>query len=301
MDNPRLHRFAAVLACCTLFLVVAGGLVTSNDAGLSVPDWPLSYGKLMPRMEGGIFYEHGHRMVASAVGFLTIILAAWLWRAERRVWLKRLGLAALAAVVVQGVLGGLTVIFLLPKPVSIAHACLAELFFSLTAAIALFTSAEWNRGPVPVDDAGSPSLRVLAVTAAATVLMQVALGAAARHQALNIVPHVAGGLLVTAMVLWTALRVLVRHSRHAPLRRSALLLLSLTCVQVFLGIAAYMSRIVTADAPQPMPVMIAFTVLHVAVGALTLAAGVLLAIQVFRHVRPPAARAVPVGGVTVVS
>src|SRR5262252_10320442 len=93
--NGRVHGFAVFTACCTFFLLIAGALVTSNDAGLSVPDWPLSYGKLMPRMEGGIFYEHGHRMVASAVGFLTIILAAWLWRAERRVWLKRLGLVAL--------------------------------------------------------------------------------------------------------------------------------------------------------------------------------------------------------------
>ncbi|HWB97467.1 MAG TPA: COX15/CtaA family protein [Bryobacteraceae bacterium] len=300
MDNIRLHRFAVVLAFCTLFLVVAGGLVTSNDAGLSVPDWPLSYGKVMPVMEGGIFYEHGHRMVATTVGFLTIVLTVWLWRAERRTWLKRLGLAALGAVVAQGVLGGLTVIFLLPKPVSIAHACLAELFFSTTVAIALFTSPAWRKGPLPVDDGGGPSLHLLAVGTAAVVLTQVALGAAARHQALHIIPHIAGALAVTVMVLWVTLRVLVRHMGHAPLRRSALTLLSLACCQVFLGIAAYMSRIATADAPQPMPVMVGFTVAHVAVGALTMAASVILAIQVFRHVRP-ATGDLAVGGVTVTS
>ncbi|HZT33836.1 MAG TPA: COX15/CtaA family protein [Bryobacteraceae bacterium] len=300
MENLRLHRFSVVLAFCTLILVVAGGLVTSNDAGLSVPDWPLSYGKLMPKMEGGIFYEHGHRMVATTVGFLTIILAVWLWRGERRAWLRWLGVAALGAVVAQGVLGGLTVLFLLPKPVSIAHACLAELFFSTTAAIALFTSAGWRKGPLPVDDAGTPGLRLLAVAAAAVTLAQVALGAAARHQALNIIPHVCGALAVTGMVLWVTLRVLVGHPRHAPLRRAALFLLSLACFQVFLGIAAYMSRVATADAPQPMPVMVGFTVAHVAVGALTMAASVLLAIQVFRHVRRPA-RELAVGGVTVTS
>ena len=125
MPNRWLHRYAILVAACTLLLVVAGGLVTSNDAGLSVPDWPLSYGKLMPPMEGGIFYEHGHRMVATTVGLLTIVLAVWLWRAERRRWLRNLGLIALAAVIAQGVLGGLTVLFLLPKPVSIAHAAMS--------------------------------------------------------------------------------------------------------------------------------------------------------------------------------
>ena len=89
MENAGLHRYTIVLAVCTLLLVVAGASVTSNDAGLSVPDWPLSYGRLMPPMTGGIFYEHGHRMVATTVGFLTIVLAVWLWRVERRAWMKR--------------------------------------------------------------------------------------------------------------------------------------------------------------------------------------------------------------------
>src|SRR5271165_7031369 len=105
--NKALHRFAILLAFWTLLLVVAGGLVTSNDAGLSVPDWPLSYGKLMPKMDGGIFFEHGHRMVATTVGLLTIILAVWLWRVEKRPWMRRLGWAALAAVIAQGLLGGM--------------------------------------------------------------------------------------------------------------------------------------------------------------------------------------------------
>src|SRR6202050_1386780 len=126
--NRPLHRFALLLAFWTLLLIIAGGLVTSNDAGLSVPDWPLSYGKLMPPMEGNIFYEHGHRMVATTVGLLTIGMVIALLRAEPRRWLRNLGWIALGAVVVQGVLGGMTVIFLLPKPVSIGHACLAQLF-----------------------------------------------------------------------------------------------------------------------------------------------------------------------------
>src|SRR5690349_22792780 len=104
MGTPWLHRYAVALAVCTLFLVIAGASVTSNEAGLSVPDWPLSYGKVMPEMEGGIFFEHGHRMVASTVGFLTIILAFWLWRADPRAWMRRLRFAALGAVIFQGIL-----------------------------------------------------------------------------------------------------------------------------------------------------------------------------------------------------
>jgi cytochrome c oxidase assembly protein subunit 15 len=285
--NSWLHRYTVAVAICTLFLVVAGGLVTSNDAGLSVPDWPLSYGKLMPKMEGGIFFEHGHRMVATTVGFLTIILAVWLWRREPRRWMRRLGFIALAAVIAQGLLGGMTVIFMLPKPVSISHACLAQLFFSTTVLIALFTSAEWRRELPMVEDPGSPSLHALATAVPLCVLAQLALGAAARHKALGVLPHIVGAAIVTGMILWMVVRVLVRHSSHAPLRRSALILLSIATSQIFLGIAAYMSRIATADAVQPMAVMVGFTVAHVAVGALTMAASVVMAVQVFRHVRRP--------------
>lgn len=295
MKNAWLHRYAVLWSFCTLFLVVAGGLVTSNDAGLSVPDWPLSYGRLMPPMEGNIFYEHGHRMVATTVGLLTIIMAVWLWRAETRRWMRNLGWIALLAVITQGVLGGLTVIFLLPKPVSIGHACLAQLFFSTTVAMAVLTSENWKRGPRPVDDSGSPSVHWLALAAPAGVFAQIALGAAARHQAFGILPHVIGAVGATGLVLWLAVRVFVQHPEHDVLRRWALALLAITFVQVFLGIGAYMSRLATSDAPQPMPVMVSFTVAHVATGALTLAASVVLAIQIFRNVRRPLAHAQPEG------
>jgi cytochrome c oxidase assembly protein subunit 15 len=286
MVNKRLHRYAVFVAFCTLLLVVAGGLVTSNGAGLSVPDWPLSYGKLMPVMQGGVFYEHGHRMVATAVGILTIILAIWLWEAEPRRWLRNLGWAALGAVILQGVLGGLTVLFRLPKPVSIAHACLAEVFFSTTVAIALFTSSSWAEKPHLVADSGRPATRTLALAVPVILLGQVALGAAERHQALGIVPHIAGAMVASGVVLVTGIAVLTRFGSHTALRRAAIALIAITFLQVFLGIAAYMSRIITSGAARPMPVMIFWTVLHVATGALTLAAGVVLAIQVLRHVRP---------------
>jgi heme a synthase len=289
MHNVWLHRYAVVVAICTLFLVVAGGLVTSNDAGLSVPDWPLAYGRLIPKLEGGIVFEYGHRVAASTVGILTVILAIWLWRAEPRRWMRRLGFIALGGVVAQGLLGGLTVIFLQPKPVSIFHACLAQLFFSTTVLIALFTSAGWDQQQPVVDDSGSPPLRLLAGAVPLCVLAQLALGAAARHKALGVLPHVVGAAIVTGMILW----IVVRSLAHAPLRGSALVLLVIAISQVFLGIAAYMSRIATIDAVQPMSVMVGFTVAHVAVGALTLAASFVMAAYVFQWGRPRGLRSTP--------
>ncbi len=298
--SPWLHRYAIVVAAATLFLLIAGGLVTSNEAGLSVPDWPLSYGKVMPEMTGGIFYEHGHRMVASTVGFLTIILAIWIWRADDRPWMKRLGFAALAAVVVQGVLGGMTVLFLLPKPVSISHACLAQLFFSTTVAIALFTSREWRGGPLP-DGRGSQSdgrgsetgpepgaegLLWMAIAVPAVLFVQIALGAAYRHKAIDLVPHILGGVAAAGAVLSAAYHAITRHASHAPLRRATLTMVAVTMAQVFLGIGAYMTRVATAGAPQPMPSMVMLTVAHVAMGGLTLASGVVFGLQAARHVRP---------------
>lgn len=291
MTNVWLHRYAIFLATCTLFLVVAGASVTSNEAGLSVPDWPLSYGKLMPEMEGGIFYEHGHRLVASAVGFLTIILAIWLWRADERAWVRKLGFVALAAVIVQGILGGMTVIFLLPKAVSISHACLAQLFFSAICAIALFTSPGWRRGADVIDDTPGYSLRTLSVLVSVSVLVQLALGAAYRHKLLDLIPHVAGAMFVTGLTLFAVVNILLHCPRQEAIRRAGLALLIITLFQVFLGVAAYMSRVATAEAPQPMPAMVWFTVLHVAVGALTMASSVILTIQVLRNVRRPAAEA----------
>lgn len=297
MPSSWLHRYANGVVACTLFLVVAGALVTSHDAGLSVPDWPLSYGKLMPEMEGGVFWEHGHRMVATTVGFLTILLAVFIARVDNRRWMRHLGFAALGAVIFQGLLGGMTVIFLLPKPVSISHACLAQLFFTTTWTIALFTSPGWKRGGPTVDD---PGLHALAVAAPVAVFIQLALGAAARHQALGVIWHVIWAVAATGMVTLLVVRVLIRHSGHLTLRRSALGLLSTLLAQVFLGIAAYMSRIATTDAVQPMQVMVVFTVAHVAVGAVTLAKSVALSIQIFRYVRRPLAE-IEAAGVTVAS
>lgn len=254
------------------------------EAGLSVPDWPLSYGKVMPPMEGGVFYEHGHRMVASGVGFLTVVLAIWLQAAERRAWMKRLGWAALAAVIAQGVLGGLTVLYLLPKAISISHACLAQLFFSTTVLMALFTSPAWREEMPVADDAGWPSLRTLGWLTPLAVLGQIALGAAFRHKALGFVPHLAGSLLVAALIFYFALVVITEYGQLKLAGRFARVLLWITGAQMLLGIVAYLTRLTLAGA-QPASVMVGFTVAHVATGALTLAFTLSLGVLVLRGVR----------------
>src|SRR5207249_3108703 len=181
------HRFGKVVVGCTVLLLAAGSLVTSPDSGLSVPGWPTSYGWSMftfppSRWGGGILYEHGRRLIASTVGFLTIVLAAWLWVQDPRRWMKRLGFTALGAVIAQGVLGGLTVLFFLPAAVSTAHAGLAEIFFCMTVAIALFTSPAWIREhdarAVEIDDA---RLRSLATATTILIYTQILIGAAMRH------------------------------------------------------------------------------------------------------------------------
>lgn len=285
-DRPtrNVHRFAIVTACCTLFLLIAGALVTSNDAGLSVPDWPTSYGGFFPPMVGGIFYEHGHRMVAAFVGMLSIVLAVWLWRVEQRLWLRWLGVAAVGAVVAQGILGGITVWFYLPPAVSSAHAALAQLFFCAILSIALFTSAWWQGSQALAVDSRSPSLHSLAAATAAAVFVQLILGAAFRHKGFGIIPHVAWAAVVTVMITILGRVLRRRFVGVRLLRQASLWLHSLLGVQILLGGAAWWSRVYAADFPQPIPVMITFTVIHTVMGALVLASTVLFTIVCHRVV-----------------
>ena len=263
-----LHRFSQFLVACTVVLILAGSLVTSHDAGLSVPDWPTSYGWSMftfpPSMwVANILYEHGHRLIASAVGFLTIVLAAWLWIAEPRRWVRWLGVAALGAVIAQGLLGGLTVLFFLPPAVSTAHAGLAEIFFCLTVAIALFTSPGWTGDAAAVDDA---TLRRLATATTILIYSQILIGATMRHTGAGlaipdfplmfggVIPdhwdakiavhftHRAGALVVTLGILATAVHIRSRHRGDRALTSPALLLALLVAVQVTLGALTVLSR-----------------------------------------------------------
>jgi cytochrome c oxidase assembly protein subunit 15 len=292
-----LHKFATFVVGCTVVLVLAGSLVTSTGSGLSVPDWPTSYGWNMftfppSKWVGGIFYEHGHRLIASTVGFLTIILAAWLWIADPRRWMKRLGLTALGAVILQGALGGLTVLFFLPDAISTAHAGLAEIFFCLTAAIALFTSRSWIDGQGRVDDS---RLRGLTTATTALVYVQILIGAVMRHTEAGlaipdfplmfggIVPdhwdgkiaihftHRVGALVVLMSIAAAAWHTWRHHAGNRTLMRPAAILSVLVVVQITLGASTVLSgRHVWINS------------LHVVCGALVLATSLVLTLRSWR-------------------
>ena len=297
-----LRGFTKLVAAATLFLIFAGAMVTSTGSGLAVPDWPLSYGMLMPPMVAGIFYEHGHRMIASTVGFLTIIQAVWLQRREPKRFVRVLGWWSLAAVVVQGLLGGLTVILLLPKAVSISHAALAEIFFCLNVSIAFFTSA-WFHRIRNVRDAEAPA--ALATFLAVAAFVQIFLGALMRHLGAGLaipdfplafgrlIPpietaevaanfaHRVGAVVVTALVIALAVRVF--RSGSKTLRLPVMGLCAIVAVQIYLGarvvwdasanVAVYHS-LAGEEAIRHATV----TSFHVMTGAATLALAVLVAL-----------------------
>ena len=309
-----LHRFATFVAACTVVLILAGSLVTSHDAGLSVPDWPTSYGWNMftfpPSMwVANILYEHGHRLIASTVGFLTIILAVWLWLADARGWLRWFGVAALVAVIAQGILGGITVLFFLPAAVSTAHAGLAEIFFCMTVAIALFTSPRWRAGygarevngtskEAPYEDVrgvDDARLRRMATAAIVLVYSQILIGATMRHTGAglaipdfpwmfgHLVPdhwspaiavhfaHRAGALVVTCAILAASACVWSHHRGRRELTRPAALLPVLVAIQVTLGAFTVLS--------QRNPWINSF---HVVCGALVLTTSLVLTLRSWR-------------------
>jgi heme a synthase len=283
--NQTLHKFAVFTACATFLLLIAGALVTSNDAGLSVPTWPLAWGSMTPPMVGGIVYEWSHRVIAASVGFLTIILAAWLWMAEKRFWMRWLGLAALGGVIAQGILGGLTVRMFQPPAVSAAHATLAQLFFSTVVAIAFFTSPWWQ-GEIPeLEDAATPRLRSLTIWTIAAVFFQLILGAAFRHKGFGIIPHLIGAAVVTMLVFMTAGALKRRFSNVLPLRKCARFLHILIGVQLLLGAGAWWSRVYAARFPQPITIMVTLTVVHTVTGALLLATTLITALVTYRMLR----------------
>ena len=278
------HRIAVILAWATFPLLFIGGLVTSKGVGLAVPDWPTTFGYNMflypwSKMVGGIFYEHSHRLVASFVGLLTIALALTFWLREQRRWLRWVGLAALALVIVQGVLGGLRVV-LLEQTLAIVHAATAQMFFALTIGLVIFTSAGWQGAAVaPISDGGR--LRRLCAVTTGLIYLQIVFGAVLRHSGERLDAHLVVGALVALHVLLVALRVSRHHAGVAQLTRPSLALALLLVLQLVLGGASYIAKF----AP-PWPVssdwIVFLTTTHLAVGALMLAASVALTLRSIR-------------------
>ncbi|HLI82060.1 MAG TPA: COX15/CtaA family protein [Candidatus Binataceae bacterium] len=296
MSSRRaLHRFALLLASATFILIFVGGLVKSTGSELSVPDWPLAFGKLIPSLKGGVLFEYSHRVVAGVVSILTFGLMLWAILREPRRWVRVLAIAAFALVIAQAILGGITVLFLIPLPIAMAHTATANAFFCVVVALAIFTSP-WFIDTEPRKE--SPVLLPLAQLSAITtgiIYLQILIGALMRHLgaglaipdfptsfgqavpplwneyiAINFI-HRCGAVVVTCFVTWTVVRVLRNHRDEPSLRRPALGLIVLLTAQICLGAITVWSR--RAVLP---------TTSHVAIGAAVLVTSLTITIRSWR-------------------
>jgi len=277
----------------TLLLIVAGSLVTSQDYGLAVPDWPKSYGMWFPPMIGGVFYEHGHRMIAGSVGILTVIMTMWLWMKEPRKWVRILGTIALLSVIAQAVLGGITVLYFLPTWVSTLHATLAQTFFCIVVSLAVFTSRWWKEPLVGTERTGNPTSRFAATTG--LIYLQLIAGSWMRHSKAalaipdfplafgKIIPplnspevaihfaHRLGALMILIFVAGNLRAVFKSYKAQPKILHPSILLMLLVLVQITLG--AYTVWTKTA---------VPIATLHVITGALTLATSLLLTLRSYK-------------------
>jgi cytochrome c oxidase assembly protein subunit 15 len=271
-----LRGYSAFLAAATFFLVIAGGMVTSTGSALAVPDWPLSFGQVFPKMEGGVFYEHGHRMIAATIGFLVIILAVWLWRKAEEPLLKKAGWIALGLVCAQGILGGVTVLLKLPAITSVGHACLGQIFFSWICCIAAMTAsspAAAGGGPMglPMSGGDVKRLRRLSLMTTGFIFFQLVFGAIYRHTGMMLHFHFLGAALVFIHVILLFIRVRKTASQDQWLSRPATILFSLLFAQIGLGLYTWQRP------------SIPNATIHVVVGALLLATASVLSLQSFRR------------------
>lgn len=291
--NAGLHRFANFVAAWTLLLFIAGALVTSNNAALSVPDWPKSFGTWFPslrQLAGGAFFEHSHRVTAGVMAALTLVLAILIWIKDNRRWLRWFGVIAVLGVGVQAVLGGEVVRQLLQYWLPVMHACFAQIVFAAVLAIAVFTSNWWISGRPHLADTSSPSIHTLSILNAAVIFFQVVLGAGFRHSQIPVWPHMAGALVVLATVTWTAVAMRKRFSDAPEMARARVLLHSIFGLQFLLGFGAYWARL-TSEKSGPTSATVLLTVTHTVVGAVLFALSVLIVLICYRLV--PHGREVP--------
>lgn len=303
-----LHLYALLVVVATFILIIAGGLVTSTDSGLAVPDWPLSYGMFFPPMVGGIFYEHGHRMIAGAVGLMTLALTIWLWRKEERAWVRQLGVVALVTVVIQALLGGITVLWMLPPLVSTSHLATAMAFFAMVTALAVVTSTGWQRAVPAPPVSGTVPLTKLAGATTLLVYGQILLGAAMRHTGAGLacpdfplcngtvlpdlsppgvalhMAHRVGAILVACAVVYLADRTWALYPDIPELRRPAIAAMFFVGFQALLGALSVLSGL-----------SVGTTTAHVGGGAALLCSLVVLTLRAQRRLGRTAVHA---GGAT---
>lgn len=284
--NPGLHRFARFVVAWTVLLFIAGALVTSNNAALSVPDWPKSFGTWFPslrQLAGGAFFEHSHRVIAGGLGILTLALAVLIWVKDKRRWLRWLGVIAVLGVAVQAVLGGEVVRQLLQYWLPVIHAVFAQIVFAAVLGIAVFTSSWWVSERPQLVDSGTPSIHSLAILNAAVIFLQVVLGAGFRHSEIPVWPHMAGALVVLGTVMWTAVALRKRFGSSRELSRVRGLLHAIFGVQFLLGFGAYWARLESMKVG-PTSATVLLTVAHTVIGALLFAFSILIVLICFRLV-----------------
>ncbi len=286
---PRwLHRLAGLVALATLGLISVGAVVTSTDSGMAFRDWPTSAGRNLfsyPWFHDILVgawkqvAEHGHRLGGAAVGILTMALAFSLWARDPRRPMKVLGLAAAALVLLQGVLGGFRVV-LDARTLAFLHACAAQAFFALTAAIWVLTSPDWLAA-APVRDPRARGLRARCVEGAFLAYVQITLGAAVRQLGLPVRYHLGMAAVVVAFLCWTSLALLKAHAEVPALRRAATAVAALVLAQSFFGFTAWYS-LRSVSHPRADLGAVTHTVIHVATGALVLGAAVSQALKARR-------------------
>ncbi|MFQ5839382.1 MAG: COX15/CtaA family protein [Candidatus Methylomirabilales bacterium] len=288
--NVGLHRCALLTAGATFLLIFVGGIVTSMGAGLAVPDWPTTFGHNMflypwSKMVGGILYEHSHRLIGAGVGLLTLALALWLWITEPRGWLRWLGVVALVAVVVQGVLGGLRVVFL-ERTLAIIHAAVAQAFFALTVGVAFFTSAEGREELQKTLATDASRLRRLALLTMGLIYVQLVFGAMVRHMGAGLGAHLFFAAVVTILIFCLAGYILRNHAEQPKLVRPVTVLSGLLILQLVLGLGSYLGKFTTLAVTLPPLSLVTLTTGHVATGALMLATCLVLTLRLYRLLPP---------------
>jgi cytochrome c oxidase assembly protein subunit 15 len=281
---------ARVAVAATFLLLVAGGLVTSNQAGLAVVDWPNSYGYNMflypfARMTGGIDYEHAHRLLGALVGLTTVTLAVHLAQVEARAVVRRMGFVAVALVIVQGILGGLRVT---EKNINLAvvHGVTAQVFLSLLVAIAVVLTKTWRSDRAPVAGRSSRADRRIASIAVAALLMQIVFGAIQRHLAAGLMLHIVSAFVVAALTIAAGVRAWGFYPNEAILRRAGLTVIHATGTQLALGFCAWIARGAAASGALSLEWKVVVTTLHQGTGAVLLAAAVTLRLWLTRLLTP---------------
>jgi len=286
--------FSKVAVAATFLLVVAGGLVTSAEAGLAVVDWPNTFGTNMflfplARMTGGIYYEHAHRLFGALVGLTTIVLAIRLWRRDERTWVHRLAAAAVALVVLQGALGGLRVTggFTLSTShadmapnivLALAHGILGQVFLAVMVAVACVTSSRWLNAVAPEKRPTFTNDRNLQRWLVLAVVVQLVLGAAQRHLAALLIVHISLAAVVILLAVMVGVRAWGMFRGVWPVERLGKTLVVLASLQGVLGIAALAVTGGEATVGSPTTVAVTITTAHQATGAVILAISVALAL-----------------------